>query len=46
MKKLPPAIWRDENLLIICAVEGYAHQHNMTTKEASKLFRNYGEEEK
>jgi hypothetical protein len=34
--------WRDENLLIVCAVEGYAHRHNMTTQETLKLFREYG----
>ena len=34
--------WRDENLLIVCAVEGYAHRHNMTTQETLKLFRKYG----
>jgi hypothetical protein len=34
--------WRDENLLIVCAVEGYAHRHNMTTQETLKLFRGYG----
>jgi hypothetical protein len=34
--------WRDENLLIVCAVEGYAHRHNMTTRETLKLFREYG----
>ena len=34
--------WRDENLLIVCAVEGYTHRHNMTTSETLKLFREYG----
>jgi hypothetical protein len=34
--------WRDENLLIVCAVEGYAHWHNITTQETLKLFREYG----
>jgi hypothetical protein len=34
--------WRDENLLIVYAVEGYAHRHNMTTQETLKLFREYG----
>jgi hypothetical protein len=34
--------WSDENLLIVCAVEGYAHRHNMTTQETLKLFREYG----
>jgi hypothetical protein len=34
--------WRDENLLIVYAVEGYAHRHNMTTRETLKLFREYG----
>jgi hypothetical protein len=35
-------LWRDENLLIVYAVEGYAHRHNMTTRETLKLFREYG----
>jgi hypothetical protein len=35
-------IQRDQNLLIVYAVEGYAHRHNMTTQEALKLFREYG----
>jgi hypothetical protein len=34
--------WRDENLLIVYAVEGYGSRHNMTTQEALKLFREYG----
>jgi hypothetical protein len=34
--------WRDENLLIVYAVEGYAHRHNMTTRETFKLFGEYG----
>jgi hypothetical protein len=34
--------WRDENLLIVCAVEGYAHRHNMTPQATLKLFREYG----
>ena len=34
--------WEDENLLIVCAVEGYAHRHNITTRETLKLFREYG----
>jgi hypothetical protein len=34
--------WRDENLLIVCAAEGYAHRHNMKTSETLKLFREYG----
>lgn len=34
--------WEDENLLIVYAVEGYAHRHNMTTQETLKLFREYG----
>jgi hypothetical protein len=27
--------WRDENLLIVYAVEGYAHRHNMTARETA-----------
>ena len=34
--------WEDENLLIVCAVEGYAHRHGITTRETLKLFREYG----
>jgi hypothetical protein len=34
--------WSGENLLIVCAVEGYAHRHNMTTQDTLKLFREYG----
>jgi hypothetical protein len=34
--------WRDENLLIVCAVEGYARRHNIPTRETLKLFRDYG----
>ena len=34
--------WEDEKLLIVCAVEGYAHRHNLTTLETLKLFRKYG----
>jgi hypothetical protein len=34
--------WRDENLLIVYAVEGFAHIHNMTPQETLKLFREYG----
>jgi hypothetical protein len=33
---------RDKNLLVVCAVEGYAHRHNMKTSETLKLFREYG----
>jgi hypothetical protein len=33
---------RDQNLMLIYAVEGYAHRHNMTTREILKLFREYG----
>ncbi|MDR1383077.1 MAG: DUF3791 domain-containing protein [Planctomycetaceae bacterium] len=33
--------WSDENLLIVCAVEGYAHRHNITTQETLKLFKEY-----
>jgi hypothetical protein len=33
---------RDKNLLVVCAVKGYAHRHNMTTSETLKLFREYG----
>jgi hypothetical protein len=36
------ATWSDENLLIVCAVEGYAHRHKMTTQDTLKLFREYG----
>jgi hypothetical protein len=36
------SLWRDENLLIVYAVEGYARRHNMTTQETLKLFREYG----
>jgi hypothetical protein len=35
-------IEQDKNLLIVCAVEGYAHRHNMKTSETLKLFREYG----
>jgi hypothetical protein len=34
--------WRDENLLIVCAVEGCARRHNMTPQATLKLFREYG----
>ncbi|MHB9291206.1 hypothetical protein Holit_00278 [Hollandina sp. SP2] len=34
--------WRDENLLIVYAVEGYARRHNMTSRETLALFREYG----
>jgi hypothetical protein len=34
--------WRDENLLIVYAVEGYAHRHNMTTQEAYNIFIKHG----
>jgi hypothetical protein len=34
-------IQHDQNLMLVYAVEGYAHQHNMTTREALKLFREY-----
>ncbi|MDR2491040.1 MAG: DUF3791 domain-containing protein [Spirochaetaceae bacterium] len=34
--------WEDENLLIVCAVEGYAHRHHITTQETLKLFREHG----
>jgi hypothetical protein len=40
-EKTATGTWRDENLLIVYAVEGYAHRHNMTTREALKLFREY-----
>jgi hypothetical protein len=33
---------QDKNLLVVCAVEGYAHRHNMTTGETLKLFMEYG----
>ena len=33
---------RDKNLLVVCAVEGYAHRHNMKTSETLKLFREHG----
>jgi hypothetical protein len=33
---------RDKNLLVVCAVEGYAHRHNMTTPDTLRLFREYG----
>jgi hypothetical protein len=33
---------RGENLLVICAVEGYARRHGMTSKETLRLFREYG----
>jgi hypothetical protein len=34
--------WRDENLLIVYAVEGYAHRYNMTTREAYHIFMKHG----
>jgi hypothetical protein len=33
---------RDKNLLVVCAVEGYAHRRNMKTSETLQLFREYG----
>ncbi|MDR0609875.1 MAG: DUF3791 domain-containing protein [Planctomycetaceae bacterium] len=33
--------WSDENLLIVCAVDGYAYRHNVTTPETLKLFKEY-----
>jgi hypothetical protein len=35
-------LWRDENLMIIYAVEGYARRNNKTTQETMKIFREYG----
>jgi hypothetical protein len=35
-------LWRDENLMIIYAVEGYARRHSMTPQKILKLFREYG----
>lgn len=32
----------DKNLMVIEAVEGYAQNHNMMTREVFRLFRNNG----
>jgi hypothetical protein len=34
--------WRDKNLLVVCAVEGYSHRYSMTTSDTPNLFREYG----
>lgn len=31
-----------ENLLVVYAVEGYAHKHNMTPLETLRVFKKYG----
>ncbi|MFP3090035.1 DUF3791 domain-containing protein [Treponema sp. TIM-1] len=34
--------WRDENLMIVYAVEGYARRHNITTRDAYTIFTKHG----
>jgi hypothetical protein len=33
---------RDENLMIVTAVEQYAHKHNISTAASYALFQEYG----
>ena len=33
---------RDQNLMVVYAVEGYAQQHNLHEKDVLKLFREHG----
>jgi len=33
---------RDENLMVVTAVEGYSFRHGVTTKETFELFRRCG----
>jgi shikimate 5-dehydrogenase len=35
-------IERDQNLMLVYAVEGYSMRHNMSEKEVFALFRQYG----
>ena len=35
-------IERDQNLMVVYAVEGYSHQHNMSVKDVIILFRKHG----
>ena len=33
---------RDQNLMLVYAVEGYSQRHNLPEKEVISLFRKYG----
>ena len=33
---------RDQNLMLVYAVEGYSYQHNMPEKDVITLFRKHG----
>jgi hypothetical protein len=40
MEKL--MVERDQNLMLVYAVEGYSQRHNLPEKEVMALFRKYG----
>ena len=42
MKKEITEIERDQNLMLVYAVEGYSQQHNIPEKDVILLFRKYG----
>ena len=33
---------RDQNLMLVYAVEGYSHRHNLSEKDVLSLFREHG----
>jgi len=35
-------IERDQNLMVVYAVEGYSYRHNLTEKDVLILFKNHG----
>lgn len=35
-------IYRDQNLMLVYAVEGYSHRYNLPEKDVINLFKKYG----